>query len=80
MEWGLRLNYNLTAVKLHDLIGNDFAAFARFDFAVHFPLPIGDDFFGGTAAFTPPLEFEQVAQFDVRVIIQIKSFHTALLI
>jgi hypothetical protein len=80
MERGLRLNYNLTAVKLHDLIGNDFAAFARFDFAVHFHLPIGDDFFGGAAAFTPALEFEQVAQFDVRVIIQIKSFHTALLI
>ena len=80
MEHGLWFNYNLAAVKLHHLIGDDFAALARFYFAVHFHLPIGDDFFGGTATFTPALELEQVAQFDVRVIIQIKSFHTALLI
>jgi hypothetical protein len=80
MEHGLRLNDNLAAVILDYLIGNDFAALTRFYFAVHFHLPIGDDFFGATAAFTPALEFEQVAQFDVRVIIQIKSFHTALLI
>lgn len=80
MERGLGLNHNLAAVKLHHLIGDDFAAFARFGFAVHFHQPFGDDFFGGAAAFTPALELEQVAQFDVRVIIQIKSFHTALLI
>ena len=62
------------------LIGDDLAALAGFDFAVDFHPPFGDDFFGGAAAFTPALELQQIAQFDVGMIVQIENFHTALLI
>lgn len=77
---GLGFNHDLAAVEFHHLIGDDLAALAGFDFAVDFHPPFGDDFFGGAAAFTPATELQQIAQFDVGMIVQIENFHTALLI
>lgn len=71
----LCLNSDRLVRETHDLTGDDFAALTRFDMVVDAHVAVGDELFGGGAAVAPAEEFQQIAQFNVRMLVQVKNFH-----
>lgn len=61
--------------EVDQLACDNLCALARFDRAVDLNLPLGNQVFGLGAAVAPALQLQQIAQLDVRMIVQMESLH-----